>query len=135
MTTFSKLQLSEFKPSAKYIAPMDCLIYLKEDCSYRAVRVDPLRTVLLHPTDDYPVGIKLKGMRHIFERYRAILMSLSIKPDQVSLWALWETACTLDGDELMANADIERRRQYAERAGKMLATAGEVNAAELPLAA
>ena len=56
MTTISELWASEnatgdqaFKASAKYLPAMDCLIYLREDCSYRAVRLNPFTTVLLHP--------------------------------------------------------------------------------------
>jgi hypothetical protein len=135
MKNFSELRLPEFAPGAKYIAPMDCLIYLREDCSYRAVRLDPLRTVLLHPTEDRPVGIKLKGMRNVFERYRAILHSLNMNVDHVTLWTLWETACAMDGDDLVETADVERRRQYALRAGQMLETAGQVDSSELPIAA
>ena len=135
MKNFSEVTLPEFLPSAKYIAPMDFLIYLREDCSYRAVRVDALRTVLLHPSEDRPVGVKLKGMRHLFERYRAILNSMKMKTDNVSLWTLWETACGLDGDELTENADLDRRRQYAARAAQMLEKAAPIDATELPLAA
>src|SRR5450755_4570243 len=133
MKNFSEIKLANFIPAAKYIAPMDCLIYLREDCSYRAVRVDALRTVLLHPSEDRPVGVKLKGMRHLFERYRAILNSMHVKMDQVTLWTLWETACSVDGDELTENADLDRRRQYAARAGRMLENAAPIDAAELPI--
>ena len=56
----------EFKPLARYFPEMDFLIYLNEDCSYRADRVDAFLTVLWHPERDALVGIKLKGFRFLF---------------------------------------------------------------------
>jgi hypothetical protein len=34
--------------------------------------LDPSRTVLLHPTEDRAVGVKLKGMQFVLERLRAM---------------------------------------------------------------
>lgn len=34
---------------------------ISEQVSYRAVRLDPYRTVLLHPQEDRPIGVKVKG--------------------------------------------------------------------------
>ena len=136
MKNFSEIELPEFAPGAKYFAPMDCIIYLREDCSYRAVRIDALRTVLLHPTEDRPVGIKVKGALFVAERLRAILRSIGFQEDDIALAALWEAALTLDGEQKMHEADAERRRQYAERAKEeLLKTAGKVDRAELPMAA
>lgn len=120
--------LPAFEPLARYFAPMDCLIYLREDCSYRAVRLNSHTTVLLHPYEDRPVGVKLKGMRDLYERLKAILRSL--KADNVpmnSLIAYWELAYTEDGDEVINVAERERQRQLADRARK------EVVADALPL--
>jgi hypothetical protein len=47
---------------------MDFLLYLKEDCSYRADRVDQFLTLLWHPYKDELVGIKLKGIRVIYNK-------------------------------------------------------------------
>ena len=57
-----------FRPVARYYPPMDFLLYLKEDCSYRADRVDQFLTLLWHPYKDELVGIKLKGIRFIYEK-------------------------------------------------------------------
>lgn len=137
MTNFSNAELPEFRVEAKYIAPMDCLIYLREDCSYRAIRLDPFRTVLLHPAEDRAVGVKLKGVQFVLERLRAILKSagVDLPLDKVKFISLWETACTVHGDELVASADAERLKQYAKYAREMLETAGDVASSELPLAA
>lgn len=64
---------ASFLPMARYYSPMDFLLYLNEDVSYRAERVDPFLTVLWHPVDEKLVGIKLKGFRFIFERLKSIL--------------------------------------------------------------
>lgn len=64
---------SKFAPVARYYSAMDLMLYVSEDCSYRASRIDAFLTVLLHPQDDRVVGIKLKGVRFLFERVKAIL--------------------------------------------------------------
>jgi hypothetical protein len=51
------------------------------------------------------------------------------------IWPREETAFTIDGDELVADADAERRKQYAMVAREMLEGAGEVALSELRLAA
>jgi len=126
----------EFRPVAKYIPAMDCLIYLREDVSYRAIRLDQYRTVLLHPQEDRPVGVKLKGTRFVVEKARAVLKSVGIDTNQFKLITLWEMALTDEGDEAVAEADAERRRQYAQRA-KALVESDDVPvaSAELPLVA
>ena len=58
---------------------MDFLLYLNEDCSYRADRVDPFLTVLWHPHEQRLVGIKLKGFRFIFNVVKSVL---DLKEDQ-----------------------------------------------------
>lgn len=63
----------EFTPNARYYPSMDFLLYLREDCSYRADRVDAFLTILWHPTEDHLVGIKLKGFRFLFRRLKEIL--------------------------------------------------------------
>jgi hypothetical protein len=62
-----------FEPVARYYGSMDFLLFLKEDVSYRADRVDPFLTVLWHPEEDRLVGVKLKGFRFIFERLKSLL--------------------------------------------------------------
>ena len=75
--------LPSFKPSAMYIAPMDCILYLREDCSYRAVKkTHQYTTVLLHPYEDRPVGVKLKGMRYLNERLNAIMAATGRAAEQ-----------------------------------------------------
>lgn len=126
----------EFQPAAKYFPAMDCLIYLREDVSYRAIRLDQYRTVLLHPLEDRAVGVKLKGMRFVTEKARVVLRSVGIETNKIKLITLWEMALTEDGVDAVAAADTERRRQYAMRAKELVETAEEtVSTAELPLAA
>ena len=65
-------KVPQFKPVARYERGIDHLVYVTEDVSYRADRVDDLLTVLLHPTEDRIVGVKLKGFRYLFERMQEL---------------------------------------------------------------
>jgi len=129
--------LAEFRPAAKYFAAMDCLIYLREDCSYRAVRLDSLRTVLLHPTEDRAVGVKLKGTRFLMERLMAIFKSHGVPTTELSkhlkLITLWETAATAEGADAIEFAEAERHRQYRERARELVQEAASLPPDELPV--
>jgi hypothetical protein len=60
-------RIPEFEPSVWFDREMDQLVCLREDCSYRADRVDPFLTLLWHPNREEIIGIKLKGIRSIFE--------------------------------------------------------------------
>lgn len=62
-----------FAPVARYYSAMDLVMYLREDCSYRADRVDMWLTLLWHPYEDVLVGIKLKGVRFLFDRVKQIV--------------------------------------------------------------
>ena len=62
-----------FEPVARYHPNMDVLIYVKEDCSYRADRVDAFLTVLRYPHNDELVGLKLKGFRFLFQQLQSII--------------------------------------------------------------
>lgn len=126
--------LPKFQPAAKYIAPMDCLLYLREDCSYRAVRLNAYTTVLLHPYEDRPVGVKLKGVRFLHERLTAILRSLDLESPLNKLITFWEIACTESGDTVTENAEGERQRQLAARARKIVEGAADISKEELELA-
>ena len=126
MTTITKLWASAhassgsdaYVPTAKYIPAMDCLIYLREDCSYRAVRLNQSLTVLLAPYEDRPVGVKFKGVREMYERLGSIARSLGVqgKMPPLRLVALWELAYTEDGEAHTEAAERERQRGLAKRA-------------------
>jgi hypothetical protein len=69
-------EFAPFEPCASYSAPMDQIVYLREDVSYRADRVDQFLTILWHPQEERVVGIKLKGIRFLFESLRSIVKSM-----------------------------------------------------------
>jgi hypothetical protein len=143
MSTLAKFwtpggKIPEFKPSARYIAAMDCLIYLREDCSYRAVRLNPYQTILLHPYEDRPVGVKLKGMRFLQHRLRAIFEASHVKnvnPAAFEFSAYWELALTAAGDDEVADAERVRQEQLAIRALEMVQEASMLAAEEMKEAA
>ena len=66
--------ISKFRATTWYDRYMDHLIYLKEDVSYRADRVDPALTLLWHPHEERLVGVKLKGIAGVFEDISSILV-------------------------------------------------------------
>ena len=59
-----------FKPHARYLADMDMLMFLTEDCSYATERVDAYLSLFWHPTEDRVVGLKLKGFKHVFNKIK-----------------------------------------------------------------
>ena len=67
-----EISWSDFEPVARYHPHMDVLLYLKEDCGYRADRVDVYLTVLWHPQEERLVGIKLKGFKFVFHQLQSI---------------------------------------------------------------
>jgi hypothetical protein len=115
--------IPEFRPAARYIAAMDCLIYLREDCSYRAVRLNPYQTILLHPYEDRPVGIKLKGVTFLRGRLKAILAAAkttTIDSAHVDMITFWELALTANADDAIADAEAKRQAQLRERAREIV---------------
>jgi hypothetical protein len=63
-------EFGTFEPCASYSAALDQIVYLKEDVSSRADRVDQFLTILWHPHEERVVGIKIKGIRYLFECLR-----------------------------------------------------------------
>jgi hypothetical protein len=114
---------AEFQPSARYYAPMDVVVYLREDVAYRADRIDPFLTLLWHPYEERAVGVKLKGFRFIYDRAREILASRGI-PDQadgfLSLITAFEVAITAGGSAMMTAAEQQRRRERYDAARHLL---------------
>lgn len=130
--------LPEFKPMTRYFAAMDCLIYLKEECPYRAVRLNTRTTVLLHPYEDRAVGVKVKGVRYLHEKLKAILVAVGFpaaRLNGISLIAYWELALTDSGDEEIQAAEKARQQQLVGKVQVLVEHAGPVEEAELQLVA
>lgn len=75
------VEIAEFEPMAQYFVGMDYLLYITEDCSYRADRIDGWLTLLRHPAEDRLVGIKLKGFEFIFRQLQAALKAAGSELD------------------------------------------------------
>lgn len=135
----SESDFAPLEPVAKYFPPLDCLIYLTEDQPYRAVRLSPLITVLLHPSEDRAIGIKVKGTREVVERVRAILFGHDIKlsdTDVIEVLQLIEVAFTISmGDQLMLEADAARRERYEPEVKRLAKEAGAIRLSELQMEA
>ena len=131
---------TEFQPGARYFAPMDCVIYLKEDLSYRAARLSATLTVLLHPQREEAIGIKIKGVRFLVERLSAILKAAGSEltdNQKVSLLMMYEVALTNSdfGDQLLRDAEVRRQKILAARARELLKDAASLRIEEFELQA
>jgi hypothetical protein len=58
----------QYTARARYSSAMDSIDYLADDCAYRSDRVDGWLTLFWHPVEERLVGLRVKGMRHIFVR-------------------------------------------------------------------
>ncbi len=104
----------KFIPVARYQPAMDSLVYINEDCSYRADRVDIYLTLLWHPYEDRLVGIKLKGFKFVFEKLKSIM---SLKDEDFLLLTKALELAMVGGaaEVIMRRAEKERiERKYKE---------------------
>jgi hypothetical protein len=130
-------EIPAFAPCARYYDTMDLLLYLEEDLSYRADRVDQFLTLLWHPQDDRAIGVKLKGFRFLFQRLKAALAAQNIELGErffMSLVVALEIAMTSLGSTLVAEAERQRREQSYEQARRLLRTV-QFDTASLAVAA
>ena len=121
-----------FVPVARYYPNMDFLLYLNEDCSFRAERVDAFLTVLWHPQEEKLVGLKLKGFAFIFERLRHVMEFKDT--DFVPLVKALEF--TLTGgmaERLMAKIETKKRERTDDLYAKARALAKDVTFPSLEL--
>ena len=107
-----------FTPISRYYPTMDYLIYLKEDCSYRADRVDEALTLLWHPYSDNLVGIKIKGFRCLCAESQTLAKLASDESGFLSLAAVVARILLRGAAEaIMAAVELDRknelRRKYA----------------------
>ena len=118
LADFGDGELRPFVPGALYYEPMDCVIYLKEDVSYRADRIDAFLTLLWHPRENKAVGVKLKGFRWLFQRWQAFCQDekdLTV-PDEsfVPLVKAIEIALTARlGEMITSDVESERKEERA----------------------
>lgn len=122
-----------FFPVARFHPEMDSIQYLKEDCSYRAERVDGSLTLLWHPYESRLVGVALKGFRFLFQRAKE---QYGLSEDMFSpLVNFIQTALEAgSGEEIMEEAMKKKRQEQYDTAKRFSATVG-VPAEELRRAA
>lgn len=121
----------EFAPSAVYYSEMDFLLYLNQDCSYRADRVDAYLTLLWHPYEDKVVGIRLKGFLRLAQKIKDILKKDNA--DRIEIATILELLIfavkndIAEGllDELQVNRLKEREKQRKEQYERAIKFANE----------
>lgn len=123
-------ELAEFQPCARYFAPLDCMIYLREDLPYRADRVDEFLTLLWHPQENRAIGVKIKGFRQIFATLRTVVAASGndwLSDDQFPpLMKALEFAMTVRAGSLMTEKAEEVRLEDQKRLSDTYARAFEV---------
>lgn len=107
---------SGFKSFAKYNAVMAQVIYLDEDVTYRADRVDSFLTLFWGPNEFRPVGFKLKGFRLLFDTLKSV--SSDIKEGEfvpfVKLLELAALAALASWSDISKGADTAKlQKRYA----------------------
>jgi hypothetical protein len=116
-----------FAAGARYYDPMDYILYIEEDTSYRADRVDRFLTLLWHPYEDRAIGVKLKGFRFIFERMREILHAQGVElahEEFVPLITAFEVAVTAGlGASVLASTERQRLAEKYAKARELIKTA------------
>jgi hypothetical protein len=63
---------SEFKPTVKYIEAIDSMLFLREDCFYRAEYVDEYLSLLWHPSEERVVGVQLHAWAFLYQQVQQI---------------------------------------------------------------
>jgi hypothetical protein len=124
----------EFKPCAHYYSAMDHVLYLREDVSYRAERVDRFLSLLRHPHEERLVGLKVEGWRSLSARLQCILRSAGaevVDSGTVPLSAAVEMAMTAGAAAAWATLDVQNpqvARGYAQ--ARLLAAGVTFDSAE-----
>jgi hypothetical protein len=124
ISLLGEVKKQAFKAEARYYSGMDFLLYLNEDCSYRADRVDSSLTLLWHPYEDKLVGLKLKGFLAICQILNDLLEDKSMEPIPVErlLKLLKFTLERRAADGLLEKLELERLRERYEKAIKFSTT-------------
>ncbi|MBF0373692.1 MAG: hypothetical protein HQL39_09770 [Alphaproteobacteria bacterium] len=130
--------MESFRASAWFEPEMDQLVYLTEDCAYRAERVDALFTLLWHPYEDRVVGAKIKGFRWVYE-----LLTEQGKVERGGFLSMmniieivWTAAAGFEASERRKSPSPALNEQRAKKYGLALGIANyDVPVSELSMAA
>jgi hypothetical protein len=120
-----------FKPAARYYPEMDHMLFLREDCSYRAERVGPFLDLLWHPDEDRVVGIKLWIFRFLAGQARRIHGLQPTDPIPVAT-ALEISLAGGVAEGILKGANLARIMQLYEEARQAIASDTALLATELP---
>ncbi len=108
-----------FKPFARYNHVMDQVVYLDENTSYRADRVDPFLTLFWAPDNEKLVGFKLKGFRLLFDTLKSVSETID-EGDFVPFTKLLELAALASWSEIAQKADGHRLQKRYDTARKFI---------------
>lgn len=119
--------LSNMEPTGESLEPIYCrdsdaVHFFWSDVDYFAERVDDLLTVYRAVEDERLIGLKIKGVARILERFNSL--GLGLLDGQVSVEAL--LLCeTADGEEKIGRRETYRlvRQQLNERPARIVVDA------------
>lgn len=115
-TSLLQLAAEGYRRAAVYFPDSDCVEYVKEDGFVIYDRVDEFLTLIYDDTKVIPVGFKLKGFKHVFDKH--LKTQFKLRDEQfVELVSAIEAICTQLGEDLFTN----ERRANAYRVAIKLA--------------
>lgn len=130
---YSEAPDGEFSPLVFYYPEMDYLMYIREDCSYRADRISRFLTVLWHPhEDDKIVGIKLKGFQKMFTQLKDLY---ALEEEEFTDLLRWASFALYKSTEELIEEHEKQRLQKVRRRVEEIAKGVVVPPAELAKAA
>lgn len=108
-----------FQPVAFYHPEMDYLMYVNEDCSFRADRLSRFVTVLWHPHEEGKlVGVKLKGFRKMFLQAKG---GGALSEDEFRQFIRWlAIALYCSAGEAIDDRERARLKELSEKARQVV---------------
>lgn len=97
-----------YTPTAIYYREADYLEYVRRDVPSVSRRVDEYLTMVLDMHDRSPIGVKIKGFRHLYNRE----IRGNDDADFILLTRVFERVMTILGDHIFDK--IDRKRAYEQ---------------------
>lgn len=104
--------MDTYKPTAIYYEDGDFLEYVRKDIPTIDRRVDEYLTLIVDMYNRRPVGVKLKGFKHLY--YKGLSQGYFNKgSDFILLTEIVEKVMTLIGDSLFEKIELRQAYQQA----------------------
>jgi hypothetical protein len=130
MSALHRESTQPYAPIAIYYEEADSLEYIRRDkpCVYR--RIDELLTLILAMDSRDPIGFRIKGFRHFYNKHMRGKLELS-NSEFPKLVCIVEEAVSLLGDKIFD----EHERLTAYKLAREIAETDDVRLSQVPEAA